>query len=289
LKAREILGIPRDTVVLLTIASSYKYTTFGEYNFVATLQKVLALHDHVLLLAVGPKPEGDWLAASLTLGGRVRALGKQTDLRVYHACADIYLDSFPFSSITSMLEVCAQGIPVLGLSNPNAPIFSDMDIKGDFSLTHQSSLEQYENMLGAMIESPELRREIGINQQKSVKENHLIPGWCDYFKGILKEAPDIHSVDRQMLNTGTRDENDYFLSGFNSLTESTYTPCKAFRKHGRQFQCSTRMNLAIKGLCGNSLTGILPLKVLIGEWPRFIYKRIIAVFRQRDHSGIMRF
>ena len=56
--------------------------------------------------------------------GRVLVPGAQPDPSVHLDAADIYLDSFPFSSITSMLEAATRDVPIVasraysGMSRP---------------------------------------------------------------------------------------------------------------------------------------------------------------------------
>ena len=46
-----------------------------------------------------------------------RALGTRHEIGSIYAAADIYLDSYPFSSLTSMLEAGQRGLPLLSLGS----------------------------------------------------------------------------------------------------------------------------------------------------------------------------
>jgi hypothetical protein len=80
------------------------------------------------LLAVGPTDSGLWNKANKLTAGCVRALGVLPDPASYRDAADIYLDSTPFASITSLLESAALGTPCLayvGGREPGSPSASD--------------------------------------------------------------------------------------------------------------------------------------------------------------------
>ena len=62
-----------------------------------------------LLLAAGPSPDADWMPAGERTGGRIRALGRLPEVTLLHEAADVYVDSFPFSSLTSLLKQAATG------------------------------------------------------------------------------------------------------------------------------------------------------------------------------------
>ena len=113
---RSQLGIPADAVVLLSVGTGFKYTPIDGPGFLETLLPVVRRHENVVLLVVGPKPSGEWARAAEATGGRVRALGRQLDTAVLYEAADIYLDSFPFTSPTAMLEAGSYGLPLVAYS-----------------------------------------------------------------------------------------------------------------------------------------------------------------------------
>ena len=278
--ARAKLGIDGDAVVLLTIASPYKYTAFGGYDFIDAVTEILARNKKAILLAVGPSMEGRWLESSRRLNGRIKALGYQTDLQMFHACADVYLDSFPFASFTSMLDTGIRGVPVVGLSNPQVPIFSDLDITPEQSRSHVVSLEDYMALLGRMIADPDFRRAKGDEGQAQIRATHLLPGWDEYLKAVMRALPNSHSVVRKLELSTAMDTNDIFLTGFNALNEAHYTRSLSLAKNGRYFPFTTRADLLLQGLRGGER---LPSRAWIGELPRFLLKRVVSLFNQKRY------
>ena len=64
-------------------------------------------------MAVGPGGRVDWSAAEREVPGQIVLVAETTETATYLDAADIYLDSFPFVSITSLLEAGQRGLPVV--------------------------------------------------------------------------------------------------------------------------------------------------------------------------------
>lgn len=111
--AREQLGIGARETLLLTIASGYKFTAVDGRSLAPVLERLLA-RPGFKLLAIGPEP-GHPLFSALQerYPGRVFTPGPIVDPSLHRAAADIYLDSYPFCSPTSLLESAAFGTPVV--------------------------------------------------------------------------------------------------------------------------------------------------------------------------------
>jgi hypothetical protein len=124
--ARRELGLPDDVPVLLTVASHYKYEPVAGIHLLDVVEPALRAVPDALLLAVGPHDVDRWAAAREATGGRVRALGRKSDLAPYYAAADGYLESYPFSSLTAVSEAAAHGTPVLAF----APDAGEAEIYG---------------------------------------------------------------------------------------------------------------------------------------------------------------
>jgi hypothetical protein len=115
-QARQSLGLPDDAVLILSVASEYKYSTGTSIPFLEVLEPIIARYPHAYCLVVGPRPDGVWLKAARSTANRLRAVGLQPDVDVYYHAADIYVDSFPTNSLTSALEAGAHGLPVVTCS-----------------------------------------------------------------------------------------------------------------------------------------------------------------------------
>ena len=120
---RKQLDIPKESQVLISMASAYKYIPVLHYNFTEMLRTILQRQENaiVLIIGVASKQSPDWAQLEAAFPKRIRLLGilPNKEVRPYLHAADLYLDSFPYSSFTSMLDAVADGkLPVLCLHNP---------------------------------------------------------------------------------------------------------------------------------------------------------------------------
>jgi len=178
-QAKRALGYGPETVLLLTIASPFKYSSPGRVDFLDLVAPVVAQYPQAVLLAVGPEAKGAWQAAKLQTDGRIVPLGTRWDTDVLYAAADIYLDSVPFSSITSLLEAGSQGVPLLGYLLPEAELAllgpGAPGLEGTMELA--GNAESYQAMLTRLIADAEYRRQKGQSVQAQILSLHTGKNW----------------------------------------------------------------------------------------------------------------
>lgn len=179
LQAKRALGYEPDVVVLLTIATPFKYWAPGQVSFLDLVTPVLAKHPKAVLIAVGPDPKGPWRSASTQTDGRIVALGKRWDNEILYSAADVYLDSVPFSSITSLLEAGSRAKPLIGYS-PQKP---ELWVLGpgapglDNAMEMASDAESYRTLLSRLISDAEFRHQSGERVQAQILSLHTGSNW----------------------------------------------------------------------------------------------------------------
>jgi hypothetical protein len=113
--AKVHVGLPENSVVLLTMARSPKFAGSPDsVGFCDLASKILGERPLCHLVAIGPSPhEATWANLAGEHPGRVHVLGVLEEPQMWLEAADIYLDSFPLSSSTSLLEAVQFGaVPV---------------------------------------------------------------------------------------------------------------------------------------------------------------------------------
>ena len=265
LAARKRLGIDIDAIVLLTIATPYKYIPLGGYNFFTTITEILMTHKKAILLACGPNNSGLWKETSKLVSGRIRALGGQSNLADFHAAADIYLDPFPYASLTSLLETSLYAVPAVGMANQASPIFSDGSIIEGDGWTHALTTKEYLAHVGELITDSEMRIKQGKRLLEQTVARHLLPAWGAYFNELLDELPSFHAVRTLESQPQNIDVNDLFLATMNQLSSGRHSLNTSLRKHGGCFPAKERLRLLMKGLLGIDGIKLLPLSTYAGK------------------------
>jgi len=178
--AKQALGIAPNRVVLLSVASVYKFESRRPPGFLDLVVPVIDQQKSTTLLAVGPTDAGLWHKANKLTAGHIRPLGMLPDPTLHRYSADIYLDSTPFASITSLLESAALGTPCLAYvdgKDPGSPCVSDPLLVVDAILRAQDPAE-YQRLLLRLISEPKFRAEVGAGLASQVREAHSADhGW----------------------------------------------------------------------------------------------------------------
>jgi hypothetical protein len=200
-EARARLGIRPGQVVLLTVASAYKFGPVGGAHFLDAVEPVLAAHPEAVLLAVGPPDDGRFAEARLRTGGRVRALGGLPTVDHLYAAADVYLESYPCSSGTAVRESAAYGTPVLTFA-PD-PVEAEM-LGSDVSLAEvwqrAESVEEYLDLAGELIVDVGARARWGEAARESVAESHDESVWVSMVEDVYRQAAAAGPVDAGELD-----------------------------------------------------------------------------------------
>ena len=198
-QAKRELGYDPDVVLLLTIASPFKYGASGQICFLDLVNPVLAKLPQTVLIAVGPERKGAWRSASIHTNGRVVPLGKRWDNDLLYAAADIYLDSVPFSSITSLLEAGSHGVPLLGYSSLN----SELGLLGpgapglDGTMQLANDPVCYQALLTRLITDLEFRHVSGQRTQTNIFSLHMGRNWTEQAHELYAKAE--RCADRNCL------------------------------------------------------------------------------------------
>src|SRR5258708_22268614 len=79
--AKRRLGVPEDSVVLLTIGAAYKYSCFAGLDFFDLHRTLMRRDPKLYLLAAGPSPHQRQQVVGDAVDGRVRMLGTRADLK----------------------------------------------------------------------------------------------------------------------------------------------------------------------------------------------------------------
>lgn len=191
--ARKQLGVADDEVLLLSIGRDNKYNALPGLDFVEVARSIFASCPEARMFVVGVTPE-HWKRAKEATQGRLMPIGRQPDLSLYHAAADVYLEGFPFGSTTALLEVGALGIPCVLAPANSPPPFATDGVAIDEELRRPANVAEYVAAIRDLTRDPEERRRLGKSLQRSVLAHHCGASWHQYLTDLIRDLPERHAV-----------------------------------------------------------------------------------------------
>lgn len=184
-RAREALGLDPEDIILLTVARSVKFRPIGGLSFADALLPVLVSNRRVRLLAIGPGGVADWSAAQALAPGQIISLPETPDTKVHFEAADIYIDSFPFPSNTSLLEAGLHGLPLVSRHpfGQGCGVMSADSIGIDGCLQSPRSLDEFQSIVLRLVQHADWRRELGAATRERIEATNCGAG----FRAALAE------------------------------------------------------------------------------------------------------
>lgn len=211
-KAKTALGIDPDSIVLFSAARSVKYRTLAGVTYADTHIEILNSHKNAVLLVLGADDPEDWRRAKLAVGGRIKSLPAVPDPRPYFEAADIYVDSFPFVSSTSMMEAGGYGLPlvtrfygsdearIVAINHPGL-LASALCAKND---------SEYLEILSQLIVDAEFRDRTGQMALDNITRFHLPPNWFSFLDAALNLAKELPPLDNSKFLQSNDMETPFF-------------------------------------------------------------------------------
>lgn len=149
-RARAALNVSDSSCCLLSIGSGYKYKPLDDLSFQACAADILHRTADTVLLVVGPSKDEDWAELVTQFGDRVRLLGRVEDLELHYSAADIYIEGFPFGSLTALLDARQVGCPCVLSPLPVRPPYSS-DSPGLADICQPESTVEYVNRVCSLV------------------------------------------------------------------------------------------------------------------------------------------
>jgi glycosyltransferase involved in cell wall biosynthesis len=142
-QARERLGMRADQLVLLSIGSAYKYVPTSDQNFFASAINLLERHPAAHLYLVGVPWDESQPHLRSARHERLHFVGRVEDPASYQAAADVYLEGFPFTSLTAMLEAVRFGVPAVAAFGESRGVLQSDDLAIDGLWRCEATEDEY--------------------------------------------------------------------------------------------------------------------------------------------------
>ncbi len=209
---RRQLQLAPDAVVGLVVAAPHKLAPLWGRGMAALLDRALGMSPQLTVVLVGPQPHGAWAHLAERHRGRVRALGPVADVEPYYAAADVYLDSYPTRSGTSVLEAAAHGLPVHALhdlaGSPGHAGLFQADSPGTTELARSTTPEQYTTGLRRLVADRDRRLELGARARHAVLAHHTGPAWVAGMEAVYSRARAL-AAEPRADRTPVREDDRY--------------------------------------------------------------------------------
>lgn len=252
-EARRRLNMPQDFTLLVSVARQSKFRTIGSMNYARAHVRVLQTFPNTMLIAVGAGSQPDWGEAIAATGGRILGVDEIGDPSPYFHAADIYVDSFPFTSITSLLEAGRLGVPLVSrypYSDRCGILGSDMPGLARV-LFRAPTLQLYHEHLSYLIENEDERYRIGEETKDQIIREHTGQYWLRALEKAYDLALDLPPVGElpSFVDTMTLNEPDVYIESIHG------GDCDAQRDTDRLIQLSM---------------GLMPAHHRLRYWTKFL-------------------
>ncbi|WP_160687136.1 glycosyltransferase [Clostridium sp. C2-6-12] len=203
---REKYNIDENELVILTIASNYKFRSINNHNYIEIVKNIVNKIDNCKVYIIGPNDIGKWHEVNVETGGKIKALGVVTEIDEFYQLADIYLDCFMMGSMTSLLDGSKYGLSIIKFTNNHCPILTEFD--------EEFKECSYKNVEG-IIEEIKLIKEGNIetlNKHKkinaSIEKNHILDT-KEKIKDMYNRLS-THKVNKNLIISNRTEDNDLF-------------------------------------------------------------------------------
>lgn len=221
--ARHALGIPEDQIVLLSVSRGVKFRPCGPYDFVATQGKILERHPGTGLYLVGESSGGIAPYLRRPPHKRLHFVGSMEDPSLYHAAADIYLESFPFGSQTALLEAALNGLPVVPAYAPLFPLLVANDDAVQDLIPNPENEREYMDRVEHLIQQPEQRKELGERLRKRLLVDHVGQGWLNRLAVLYRQTDGLTHCPQPLPHSSCNWEDaDIGLSVWRAMVNSNH-------------------------------------------------------------------
>lgn len=215
-----------DEKIAVSMASEYKFLPTKKYNFQSFLDQLLETNEKLVFNLIGVSEKNKiWKPLKKKYGERLNLLGilsrEQTQNILKNA--DIYVDSFPLTSYTCILEAINLNLPVVSLKTEVADLDCLLGIKVD----------KISNLISKINEILDFKEKfLNTELKENVKKMHSRMAWQNKLREIRTQ--------KYSLKNNLEEETSYFLTDYEMFFQEI-SEKRIFKFSYRQF-----LNLNIK-------------------------------------------
>ncbi|WP_226579013.1 glycosyltransferase family protein [Acuticoccus sediminis] len=191
--AKQALGIDPTAVVMLSVARGTKYRSFGTQGYPDLMLPLLQSNPAARLIVIGPGGTVDWARAMRSAPGRISVLPETPDTKGYLEAADIYVDSFPFPSNTSLFEAGLHGLPLVTYFpfGSGCAVMGADSVGFDGSILRAHDRAELNAILAGLASDPERRARIGEQTRREIEATNFDQPWREAVAAIYERSLDL--------------------------------------------------------------------------------------------------
>lgn len=208
-KIYELYNIKKNSKIIFSMATEYKYNTILDYNFFEFLKKLspFLIKNDIYFLVAGPNLRNkSWKSIYEYSKKRVIPLGvvSKEKVKKIWKIIDLYIDSFPINSYTCLLEAISNNIKCFSLKTPISDLDCLKEIKVD---TIKNLIKEIENFF---IYSSNYKEE-NMRINNKLKKIHFKNGFLNNLKKIYIENDNKKIINYRLINTKFNDDYENFF------------------------------------------------------------------------------
>ncbi len=188
---RKKLGLPINKKIIMSSGSRQKYCIINNDSYADTIKKLIDENTYCYIIGI-PKNDKYWKKIEKETEGHIIPFGYinfNEGYLDYISCADLYIDSYPITGGTAMIDVISKGIPALSQKT--------VDIQLDYFSSASAYCEnKSEFILKAkkILNDKEYAQKIVSELQKSLETYQSMIEWNKRIYKMLDKVPQNHSV-----------------------------------------------------------------------------------------------
>jgi hypothetical protein len=219
-EARRHLNICADQVALLSMGNAYKYKPTKTHNFFRTVTKILKRNPQAHMYLVGVEWDDSIAYLQEAKHERFHLLGVREQPRLYQVAADLYLNSFPFSSGMALLETCAAGAYPVMVFSPLSGLADLRDEAYEGLITNPQTEEEYIRRVKFLIQHEVERQQLAAQIAERIVDFHRGQTWHEYLRAIYDYLEGRrHSPARIPSSAFAETDDDLMMNAVNMMPE----------------------------------------------------------------------
>lgn len=222
-EARQVLSLPADKKIILTVGSAYKYKPLGKLDYLQVVQKLLE-DENIIFIAIGPDYATLplWKNVAEKSQGRLKALGilPYEEVAAYIAAADVVLDSFPMGGGTAMIDAVSKNRPVLFVDS----IFG----QSDYLLGSVAQCSDFHDMAVKahdLAYDEVLQQENVTEMKKRLADNCCMDVWKNRLPQVYRQAGQRHLLHSFETLPQVSDDTVVLVNLYQKVKEKVWLRC----------------------------------------------------------------